>query len=128
MPLDHLRLGVKVCVRSHRALEPARTLYALDVAKICREVVSVGGIVVCSDPRVVGPPQRDVSVPVGDWGGRIGHLALTDVMTFSQAARPLLLAQGMSEGDFAQLVATMRDECERLRYTWPFHIAYGQRA
>jgi ubiquinone/menaquinone biosynthesis C-methylase UbiE len=71
---------------------------------------------------------RTVNVPVGDWGDHIGRLALTDVMTFSQAARPLLLAQGMSEGDFAQLVATMRDECERLRYTWPFHIAYGQRA
>ncbi|HEX2347603.1 MAG TPA: class I SAM-dependent methyltransferase [Ktedonobacterales bacterium] len=71
---------------------------------------------------------RTVNVPVGDWGGHIGHLALTDVMTFSQAARPLLLAQGMSESDFAQLVATMRDECERLRYTWPFYIAYGQRA
>lgn len=70
---------------------------------------------------------RVVNVPVGDWGGHIGHLALTDVMTFSQAARPLLLAQGMSEPDFAQLTQTMRDECERLRYTWPFYIAYGQR-
>jgi ubiquinone/menaquinone biosynthesis C-methylase UbiE len=70
---------------------------------------------------------RVVNVPVGDWGGHIGHLALTDVMTFSQAARPLLLAQGMSDPDFAQLTQTMRDECERLRYTWPFYIAYGQR-
>ncbi|HEX5571439.1 MAG TPA: class I SAM-dependent methyltransferase [Ktedonobacterales bacterium] len=71
---------------------------------------------------------RTVKVPVGDWGGHLGHLALTDVMTFSQAARPLLLAQGMSEPDFARLVETMREECERLRYTWPFYIAYGQRA
>ncbi|MGH2505470.1 MAG: hypothetical protein ACRDID_23410, partial [Ktedonobacterales bacterium] len=71
---------------------------------------------------------RVVNVPVGDWGGHIGHLALTDVMTFSRTARPLLLAQGMSEPDFAQLTQTMRDECERPRYTWPCYIAYGQRA
>lgn len=70
---------------------------------------------------------RMVKLPVGDWGGRLGKLAATDVLSFSQAARPLLLAQGMTESEFAQLIETMRRECEHLRYTWPFYIAYGQR-
>ncbi len=70
---------------------------------------------------------RTVKLPVGDWGGRLGQLAATDVLSFSEAAKPLLLAQGMSASECAQLIDTMRRECEELRYTWPFHIAYGQR-
>jgi ubiquinone/menaquinone biosynthesis C-methylase UbiE len=70
---------------------------------------------------------RTLKLPVGDWGGRLGQLLVTDVLSFSQAAKPLLLAQGMSEAECAQLIETMRRECESLRYTWPFHIAYGQR-
>lgn len=70
---------------------------------------------------------RTIKLPVGDWGGRLGQLAATDVLSFSQAAKPLLLAQGMSEAEFGQLVETMRHECEQLRYTWPFYIVFGQR-
>lgn len=71
--------------------------------------------------------MRTIKLPVGDWGGRLGQLAVTDVMTFSQAAKPLLLAQGMTESDCAALIAEMRNECETMRYTWPFYIVYGQR-
>lgn len=70
---------------------------------------------------------RTIKLPVGDWGGRLGQLAKTDVLTFSQAAKPLLLAQGMTESECAQLIETMRRECEQLHYTWPFHIVLGQR-
>jgi ubiquinone/menaquinone biosynthesis C-methylase UbiE len=70
---------------------------------------------------------RTVKLPVGDWGGRLGKLVATDVLSFSQAAKPLLLAQGMTESDFAHLIATMRREMDALRYTWPFYIVYGQR-
>lgn len=70
---------------------------------------------------------RTIKLPVGDWGGRLGQLAVTDVMTFSQAAKPLLLAQGMTEDECAALIAEMRNECETMRYTWPFYIVYGQR-
>ncbi len=66
-------------------------------------------------------------LPVGDWGGRLGKLVATDVMSFSQAAKPLLLAQGMTESEVAELLTTMRRECEELRSTWPFYIAYGRR-
>lgn len=71
--------------------------------------------------------QRTVKLPVGDWGGRLGKLVATDVLGFSQAAKPLLLARGMSERDVAQLIDTMRSEMDTLRYTWPFYIVYGQR-
>lgn len=71
---------------------------------------------------------RTIKLPVGDWGGRLGQLAFTDVMTFSQAAKPLLLAQGMTEDECAALITEMRNECETMRYTWPFYIVYGQRA
>jgi ubiquinone/menaquinone biosynthesis C-methylase UbiE len=70
---------------------------------------------------------RAIKLPVGDWGGRLGQLAKTDVLTFSQAAKPLLRAQGMTESECAQLIDTMRRECEQLHYTWPFYIVYGQR-
>ncbi len=71
--------------------------------------------------------QRMVKLPVGDWGGRLGKLVAVDVETFIQSSKPLLLAQGMSESDVTQLGETMRQECERLHYTWPFYIVYGQR-
>lgn len=70
---------------------------------------------------------RMAKLPVGDWGGRLGKLVATDVLSFSQAARPLLLAQDMTENQFAQLIETMRRECEELRCTWPFYIVDGQR-
>ena len=70
---------------------------------------------------------RIIKLPVGDWGGRLGQLAVTDVMTFSQAAKPLLLAQGMTESEYASLIAEMRRECETMKYTWPFFVVYGQR-
>lgn len=51
----------------------------------------------------------------------------TQPYSSDEASKPLLLAQGMTESEFAQLIETMRRECEQLRYTWPFYIAYGQR-
>jgi uncharacterized protein (DUF433 family) len=33
----------------------------------------------------------------------------------------------MSESDYAQLIETMRHECEQLHYTWPFYIVFGKR-
>lgn len=71
--------------------------------------------------------MRTAKLPVGDWGGRLGKLVAADVTAFNQAAKPLLLSQGMSERDIAQLDAAMLRECEELHCTWPFHIAYGQR-
>jgi hypothetical protein len=71
--------------------------------------------------------QHTAKLPVGDWGGRLGKLAAVDVQTFVQSAKPLLLAQGLSESQYAELAETMRQECEQLHYTWPFYIADGQR-
>lgn len=71
--------------------------------------------------------QHTAKLPVGDWGGRLGKLAAIDVQTFVQSAKPLLLAQGLSESQYAELAETMRQECEQLHYTWPFYIVDGQR-
>jgi hypothetical protein len=70
---------------------------------------------------------RTINLPVGAWGGRAGLLAATDVQAFSQASKPLLLAQGVSEYECDALIENMRQECEALQTTWPFYIIYGQR-
>ena len=71
--------------------------------------------------------QHTAKLPVGDWGGRLGKLVALDVHTFFQAAKPLLLAQGLSEGQVAEVNEAMRLECEQLHTTWPFYIVDGQR-
>lgn len=71
--------------------------------------------------------MRSANLPVGEWGGRLGKLVAADVAAFNQSAKPLLLSQGLSERDIAQLDAAMLRECEELHCAWPFHIAYGQR-
>ncbi len=71
--------------------------------------------------------KHTLHLPTGAWGGRIGTLVGANIDQGTQAFKPLLLAQGMTEDDFTQFTATMRAEREQLHSTWPFYIAYGQR-
>jgi hypothetical protein len=67
-------------------------------------------------------------VPLGDWGGQLGTMALADILAIAQEMKPLIVAQTQTAPDeFDQLTMQMVQEVEQYRTTFTFHIAYGQR-
>jgi ubiquinone/menaquinone biosynthesis C-methylase UbiE len=66
-------------------------------------------------------------VPVGNWGGRLGDMAIKNILTIVQEMKPLVVAQmQIASEDFDYLVEQMRREVEQYHTTFTFHIAYGQ--
>ena len=71
---------------------------------------------------------RDIALPVGAYGGRIGRLAETDVMGVLAGVKGLVAAQGIaSPEDFERAAQTARVDLNHYQCTLPFYIAYGQR-
>lgn len=67
-------------------------------------------------------------VPVGNWGGQLGTMAITDILAIVQGMKPLVVAQTQTAPDeFEHLTMQMVEEVEEYRTTFTFHIAYGQR-
>lgn len=72
--------------------------------------------------------NRDIALPVGAYGGRIGRLAETDVMGVLAGVKGLVAAQGIaSPEDFERAAQTARIDLNQYQCTLPFYIAYGQR-
>lgn len=67
-------------------------------------------------------------MPVGNWGGHPGTLALASILSIAQEMQPLIAEQMQIEPDeFSHLTAQMIQEVEQYRTTLTFHIAYGHR-
>jgi len=65
---------------------------------------------------------------LGNWGGHLGKMALTDIQAIAQAIKPLVVAQTQTASeDFDQLTMQLVQEVEQYHTTFTFHIAYGQR-
>jgi SAM-dependent methyltransferase len=77
---------------------------------------------------LVNVQTRVVDLPVGAWGGRVGSLLATDLAAAHTSAKPLALSMGMSDETWTSLFNGMRQEWEQQQSSWPFYIAYGQRA
>ncbi len=67
-------------------------------------------------------------VPLGNWGGQLGTMAIADMLSIMQEMKPLIVAQTQTTPEeFDNLTMQMTEEVEEYRTTFTFHIAYGQR-
>ncbi|HLX39599.1 MAG TPA: methyltransferase domain-containing protein [Ktedonobacteraceae bacterium] len=67
-------------------------------------------------------------VPLGNWGGQPGTMAMADILAMVQEMKPLIVVQTQTPPDeFDQLITRIVQEVEQYRTTFTFHIAYGQR-
>ncbi|MHB8596360.1 MAG: class I SAM-dependent methyltransferase [Ktedonobacteraceae bacterium] len=67
-------------------------------------------------------------VPVGNWGGQLGTMAIADMLAIVQGMKPPVVAQTQTTPEeFDRLTIQMAEEVEEYRTTFTFHIAYGQR-
>lgn len=72
--------------------------------------------------------QRDIALPVGAYGGRVGRLAETDVVGVLAGVKGLVAAQGLATPEtYDQYVLTAKADLNRYQCSLPFYIAYGRR-
>lgn len=70
-----------------------------------------------------------VKLPLGHYGGRIGHLVEADYFAAVQAMRGPVVALGMaSEADYDATAQAAREEVKRGKCVFPVYVVYGQRA
>jgi SAM-dependent methyltransferase len=71
---------------------------------------------------------RQLDLPLGAYGGRVGSLVETDYFAAIDAMRAPVLALGMaSEDAYTATVQAARDEVRRGRCTFPIYVVYGRR-
>lgn len=71
---------------------------------------------------------REVQIPIGAHGGRLGRMMQTDVLAVIQGLRGPILATGVT--DTATFDATINQwlaEVDRYRSTWSIYVTIGQR-
>jgi ubiquinone/menaquinone biosynthesis C-methylase UbiE len=67
-------------------------------------------------------------VPVGNWGGQLGTMAIADILAIAQGMKTPVVAQNhTTPEEFDRLTLQMVEEVEEYHTTFTFHIAYGQR-
>ncbi len=75
-----------------------------------------------------GMQLRQVSIPVGPNGGRLGSMADVDVFGVVGSLKPLIVAQGIADAEtYDAAMAQARADLNRWQCTLPFYIAYGQK-
>src|SRR5437879_1780116 len=68
--------------------------------------------------------RQEVSLPIGDWGGRVGTFLATDMrVTQAQFSAVLQTQAGISEEECRTLVQRAQEECEQRRMSCSFAIA-----
>ena len=71
---------------------------------------------------------RNVAVPVGHWGGRVGMMMASNLNALIQAMKPLIISRlGVRPEDFERVVAAQQHEWEEYHTTVTVYAAYGQR-
>jgi len=67
-------------------------------------------------------------IPIGNWGGQLGTMALADILAIFQAMKPLIVVQTqIAPEEFDRLTMQLKQEVEQYHTTFTFDIAYGQR-
>jgi SAM-dependent methyltransferase len=78
--------------------------------------------------RLINIKAEVVSLPIGQWGGRLGMTTATNMRAACLAMKPLVLQQvGINSQEYDGLLDDMIKECEERRSSFTIHIAYGQR-
>jgi SAM-dependent methyltransferase len=77
---------------------------------------------------LVNIERREVSLPVGRWGGRVGSLMVTDFRAGATRVCEVLEARGrLTEEETRTLIQDAQHEWEDGQLAYPFAIAYGQK-
>ena len=76
----------------------------------------------------VNVSARDIALPVGAYGGRVGRLAETDVFGVLQGVKGLVASQNLATPEqYDSAVLAARADLNNYQCALPFYIAYGQR-
>jgi len=94
-----------------------RGLYPREIPRIDRYLVEAGGINV---------GMRYYDVPMGNWGGRIGTMMETNLISALGGLKALYLARGSSE-EFDRLLMRLPDEWKSLRSYIRFFVFWCQK-
>lgn len=71
---------------------------------------------------------REVPLPLGQYGGRVGVLVETDYFSAVTAMRAPVVALGIaSEADYEQTVQAAREEVRKGKCIFPVYVAYARR-
>jgi len=77
---------------------------------------------------MVNVGRREVSLPVGNWGGQVGSLMVTDFRAGVTRVCEVLVARGrLTEEDVRTLIHEAQHEWEHGGLSYPFAIAYAQK-
>ncbi len=72
--------------------------------------------------------RRELELPVGEWGGRVGSFLASDIRAVSTRICEVLQAKGVLPGEeAADLIRRSTREFEEERTVWPVAVAYGRR-
>ena len=71
---------------------------------------------------------RSVTVPMGQWGGRVGSMMAANINSAYQAMKPLITSQlGIPSEVYEQNILRQHQEWEELQTSSVFYAAFGQR-
>jgi SAM-dependent methyltransferase len=77
---------------------------------------------------LVNVDQRTASLPIGEWGGRVGSLTATNMRSFMTRMSGAFEERfGLSQPEFGELMHAVRAECEELHSQCTFVFAVGRR-
>ena len=69
-----------------------------------------------------------MDLPIGRYGGRLGILTETNLISFFTSIRGLVLSYELTTTQqYDAALAEAREEIARGRFIWPYFVAFGQR-
>lgn len=80
------------------------------------------------DAGVTGVQRRDVPIPIGEWGGRIGSLMASDFRATFKGLRSTFQSQFRVPADeYTDLLLAMQEEWEEHQTNYTFTFAWGRK-
>lgn len=77
---------------------------------------------------LAGVVRRQISMPIGRWGGQIGSLLVTDLRAgFTRVCEVLEARSKLSAEEAGEVIKRAHEEWEHGRMSWTFAIAFGQK-
>jgi SAM-dependent methyltransferase len=72
--------------------------------------------------------RRNIALPVGGYGGRIGKMAETDIFGVMGGVKALVVSQGIAtDQEYTTALEQARNDINHNQCTLPFYLAFGQR-
>ena len=77
---------------------------------------------------IAQPTTRQLTLPIGAYGGRLGIMLETDITEIYRGVIPLVVGQGIAtQDDYTQMVQAFSREVNARQMVFPFYAIYGQR-